>query len=128
MSFSGLLSFLKRIIPDHPKDDICYSVQETIFSVLVEGTERCLSFINSDEVLIVGGVGCNERLQEMMKQMIKERNGKLYSMDETFCIDNGAMIAYTGYLMHKSGFTANYEDCNVTQRFRTDSVIVTWRN
>lgn len=37
-------------------EDICFSFQETVFSILVEGTERCLSLIGSNEVLIVGGV------------------------------------------------------------------------
>ena len=33
-----------------------------------------------------------------MNKMLEERNGKLGAMDERYCIDNGAMIAYTGLL------------------------------
>ena len=40
--------------------------KETVFAMLVEITERAMAHSGSDEVLIVGGVGCNERLQEMM--------------------------------------------------------------
>ena len=127
MSFSGILSFLKNKIGQYSTEDLCYSAQETIFSMLVEGTERCMAFTGSNEVLIVGGVGCNERLQEMMKSMVEARNGILHATDERFCIDNGVMIAYTGLLMAKSNFKAEIEDCDVTQRFRTDSVYVTWR-
>lgn len=130
MSFSGVLAHLMKLIKEnntYSKEDICYSMQETIFSILVEGTERCLSFVGSDEVLIVGGVGCNERLQEMMGKMIEERGGKLYSTDERFCIDNGVMIAYTGYLMYSNGISVDIKDCDVTQRFRTDSVLANWR-
>ncbi|MCA9750435.1 MAG: tRNA (adenosine(37)-N6)-threonylcarbamoyltransferase complex transferase subunit TsaD [Romboutsia sp.] len=127
MSFSGILSHVKKISEKHSKEDLCYSVQETIFSILVEGTERCLSLTGSTEVLIVGGVGCNSRLQEMMENMIKNRKGTLYSMDDRFCIDNGAMIAYTGYLMYKSGIRSTIKECDVTQRFRTDSVEIAWR-
>lgn len=127
MSFSGILSTLKKLVGKESVEDLCYSAQETIFSILVEGTERCLSFVGSDEVLIVGGVGCNERLQEMIGRMIKARNGKLHAMDERFCIDNGAMIAYTGLLMYESGQRFKIEECDVTQRFRTDSVEVLWR-
>jgi N6-L-threonylcarbamoyladenine synthase len=50
-------------------------------------------------VLIVGGVGCNLRLQEMMEIMCCERNAKLFATDMRFCIDNGAMIAQAGYHM-----------------------------
>ena len=33
-----------------------------------------------------------------MNKMLEERKGKLGAMDERYCIDNGAMIAYTGLL------------------------------
>lgn len=128
MSFSGILSYLKNQVDKHSAEDLCYSAQETIFSMLVEGTERCMSFAGSSEVLIVGGVGCNERLQEMMKNMVEARNGKIHATDERFCIDNGVMIAYTGLLMCKSNYKAELKDCDVTQRFRTDTVDVTWRD
>ena len=61
--------------------------------MLVEITERAMAHCGSEEVLIVGGVGCNERLQEMMEIMCKERAAKIYATDMRFCIDNGAMIA-----------------------------------
>lgn len=38
--------------------DLCFSLQETVFSMLVEITERAMAHIGSKEVLIVGGVGC----------------------------------------------------------------------
>jgi len=72
--------------------------------MLVEITERALAHVGSNEVLIVGGVGCNERLQEMMAQMLSQRipPGKLCAMDDRYCIDNGAMIAWAGALMYLS--------------------------
>lgn len=78
--------------------------------------------------MIVGGVGCNERLQEMMGIMCEERGGKLFATDESYCIDNGLMIAHTGAEMFKSGVRMRIEDTFVTQRFRTDEVLVTWRD
>jgi N6-L-threonylcarbamoyladenine synthase len=38
--------------------DLCLSLQETVFSMLVEITERAMAHIGTKEVLIVGGVGC----------------------------------------------------------------------
>lgn len=38
--------------------DLCYSLQETVFAMLVEITERAMAHIGSKEVLVVGGVGC----------------------------------------------------------------------
>ena len=69
--------------------------------MLVETTERAMAHCNSSEVLIVGGVGCNLRLQEMMTIMAKERGGSICAMDDRYCIDNGAMIAYAGLLQYK---------------------------
>jgi N6-L-threonylcarbamoyladenine synthase len=55
--------------------------QETIFAMLVEITERAMAHSESSEVLIVGGVGCNERLQEMMRVMAEERGARLFATD-----------------------------------------------
>lgn len=66
--------------------------------MLVETTERAMAHCGSNEVLLVGGVGCNVRLQQMMAQMAKERGGSVCAMDDRYCIDNGAMIAYAGIL------------------------------
>ena len=76
--------------------DLCYSLQETVFAMLVETTERAMAHCGSNEVLLVGGVGCNKRLQAMMTQMAEERGGSVCAMDDRYCIDNGAMIAYAG--------------------------------
>lgn len=38
--------------------DLCFSLQETVFAMLVEITERAMAHAGGREVLIVGGVGC----------------------------------------------------------------------
>lgn len=38
--------------------DLCFTLQETVFAMLVEITERAMAHVGSKEVLIVGGVGC----------------------------------------------------------------------
>ncbi|MBW0483308.1 hypothetical protein O181_023023 [Austropuccinia psidii MF-1] len=108
-------------------NDLCFSLQETIFAMLVEITERAMAHVGSNEVLIVGGVGCNERLQNMMKTMTDERNGTVFSTDERFCIDNGIMIAHTGLLQFRMGFQTPLAKSSCTQRFRTDEVLIDWR-
>jgi N6-L-threonylcarbamoyladenine synthase len=108
--------------------DLCFSLQETVFSMLVEITERAMAHVGSKEVLIVGGVGCNERLQEMMGIMARDRGGGVFATDERFCIDNGIMIAQAGMLAHKMGLNTPLKDTVCTQRFRTDEVWVKWRD
>ena len=102
--------------------------QESTIAEQVEITERAMAHTNSDDVLIVGGVGCNLRLQQMMDTMCGERGGKLYATDDRYCVDNGAMIAWPGLIAFKSGAVTKLEDTTVTQRFRTDDVYVTWRD
>jgi N6-L-threonylcarbamoyladenine synthase len=85
VSFSGLLTFIEELVtgkknsqtkkqkqenvgkmdtdePPYSREDLCYSLQETIFAMLVEVTERAMAHCGSTEVLLVGGVGCNVRL------------------------------------------------------------------
>jgi N6-L-threonylcarbamoyladenine synthase len=78
-------------------------------------------------VLIVGGVGCNRRLQEMMALMVAARGGMLCAMDHRYCIDNGAMIAQAGVFAWQQGEETALSESSVTQRFRTDAVEVAWR-
>lgn len=127
VSFSGLLSHIEKIAKDYPAEDLCFSLQETAFAMLVETAERAMAHCNSNEILIVGGVGCNLRLQQMVQEMLEERGGHLHAMDERYCIDNGAMIAYTGILQFLTSGTMQLSDCTFTQRFRTDEVDVKWR-
>jgi N6-L-threonylcarbamoyladenine synthase len=39
-------------------EDLCFTLQETVFAMLVEITERAMAHVGSGDVLIVGGVGC----------------------------------------------------------------------
>ena len=134
-SFSGILAVVDQLaaqlLSGKPKplmnaegdelvtrEDLCFSLQETVFSMLVEITERAMAHVGSSQVLIVGGVGCNERLQEMMGLMARDRGGSVYATDERFCIDNGIMIAHAGLLAYATGFTTPFEESTCTQRFR----------
>lgn len=151
VSFSGILSFIEKyakgltangkpkqakraksgenvVEEEYSHEDLCFSLQETIFGMLVETTERAMAHCGSEEVLIVGGVGCNERLQQMMEVMCQERGAKLFATDERFCIDNGLMIAHAGAEMYNAGTRMAFSESTITQRYRTDEVEVTWRD
>ena len=134
VSFSGTLTWVEQNAPKMIKNgtatraDLCMSLQETLFAMLVETTERAMAHCGQKEVLVVGGVGCNLRLQEMLKIMAESRGAKLFATDDRYCIDNGAMIAWTGLLMFKKGHITPVEQADCTQRFRTDEVVVDWRD
>ncbi|GAM86718.1 hypothetical protein ANO11243_047370 [Dothideomycetidae sp. 11243] len=109
-------------------EDLCFTLQETVYAMLVEITERAMAHVGASQVLIVGGVGCNERLQEMMGMMAKDRGGMVFATDERFCIDNGIMIAHAGLVAWKMGFRTALGHSSCTQRFRTDEVLINWRD
>ena len=128
MAFSGILTAcLQHHKNGESIEDICFSVQETCFAMLCEVTERAMAHIEKDEVLLGGGVVQNKRLQEMAGKMAEDRGARMFVPERTVCMDNGAMIAWTGLVMHRAGVKMRIEDTLIDQRFRTDQVDVVWR-
>ncbi|MFP3871865.1 MAG: bifunctional N(6)-L-threonylcarbamoyladenine synthase/serine/threonine protein kinase [Candidatus Natronoplasma sp.] len=125
VEFSGIMT--AALNEDEPLEDLCYSLQETTFAMLTEVTERALAHTRKDEVLLGGGVVQNKRLQEMIRKMTEERDASYHVPEPEFCVDNAAMIAWTGYLMYDSGIFLTVEESHIKQKFRTDEVEVTWR-
>ncbi|MDL2246722.1 bifunctional N(6)-L-threonylcarbamoyladenine synthase/serine/threonine protein kinase, partial [Methanobrevibacter sp. OttesenSCG-928-K11] len=126
-SFSGLLSQSLRLYKNKkPIEDICYSLQETAFSMLVEVTERALSHTQKDEVMLCGGVSANNRLREMLKIMAEEHGAKFYMPEMKYCGDNGAMIAWLGILIYNHFGPLDINESKIIQKFRTDEVTIPW--
>ncbi|MEM2943422.1 MAG: bifunctional N(6)-L-threonylcarbamoyladenine synthase/serine/threonine protein kinase [Methanomassiliicoccales archaeon] len=129
MAFSGILTAALNLYKKGARiEDICYSVQETCFAMLTEVTERAMAHVEKNEVLLGGGVVQNKRLQEMVAKMARDRGASMFVPENKLCVDNGAMIAWTGLIMYKSGIRMDIFDTAVRQRFRTDEVDVCWRS
>ncbi len=126
LAFSGLVSAARE--SQAGIADVCYSLQETAFAMCVEVTERALAHTGKDEVLLVGGVGANRRLQDMLATMCADRGAHLSVPERKYLGDNGAMIAYTGRIMLESGAALPVERSQVNPSFRSDQVLVTWRD
>jgi len=129
VSFGGLLTNLKQKIKSkkYKPEDLAYSVQETVFAMLLEVSERAMAHCNKKELLLGGGVACNKRLQEMAKKMCKDRDAKCFVPENQFLVDNGAMIAWQGIIEYKSGKRMKIKDTIIKPYQRTDEVKVTWR-
>ncbi len=128
VAFSGMLTSAQSYFDSGERiEDICFSVQEIAFAALTEVTERAMAHVGKDEVLLGGGVARNKRLREMIETMAKERGARSFVPRDDLCIDNGAMIAWTGLIMYKSGIETKVEESYIEQRFRTDEVDVKWR-
>ncbi|RMF05143.1 tRNA (adenosine(37)-N6)-threonylcarbamoyltransferase complex transferase subunit TsaD [Candidatus Woesearchaeota archaeon] len=132
LSFGGILTYVKKIINSDDfrsgritKEDLCFSVQETVFAMLTEVSERAMAHCGKKELLLGGGVACNTRLQEMCKIMAEERNAKAFFVPNQFNIDNAAMIAWQGVLQREQ--TISPEEADIDPYERTDDVKVFWR-
>ena len=128
LSFSGLLTAAIQLLKGgkHKLEDICYSLQETAFSMLTEVTERALAHTEKPEVLLTGGVAANKRLQQMLKIIAEEHNARFCVVPKEYALDNGAMIAWTGVLAYKHGLTISIEESVVKRKWRLDEVDVPW--
>ena len=128
MSFSGLLTAaINRLKKGEDRlEDLCYSLQETVFSMVVEVTERALAHTEKKEVLLTGGVAANKRLQEMVRSIAEEHDAMFCAVPSEFAIDNGAMIAWTGVLAFTHGVETPVDESFVKLRWRLDEVEVPW--
>jgi N6-L-threonylcarbamoyladenine synthase len=125
VSFGGLLTNVKAKLKTHKIEDLCFSVQETVFAMLVEITERALAHTGKKQVVLGGGVGCNKRLKEMLSIMCKERGVEFFAPSNEYLVDNAAMIAITASFIQK--------EIAVTESFidpylRTDEVLIEYRS
>jgi len=127
-SFSGLLTAAVNLIKkgEFKLEDLCYSLQETAFSMVTEVTERALVHTEKKEVLLTGGVAANKKLQSMVETIAEEHDAEFCVAPSQFAIDNGAMIAWTGVLAYKCGLVIPIEKSFVKLRWRLEEVEVPW--
>lgn len=127
VNFGGILTKCKQLYDRKQEtvENICFSLQETIFAMLIEISERAMAHTNKKELLLGGGVACNKRLQEMCKTMCKERKAKCFIPENQFLVDNGAMIAFLGSIEHKA--KVKTDNKAILPHWRTDQVEVTWK-
>lgn len=127
VSFGGILTKLKQLIQsgEYTNEQLCYSVQETVFAMLIEISERAMAHCDKKELLLGGGVACNKHLQDMCTQMCEDRGAKSYAPSIPLLVDNAAMIAWTGLRMYKQGRTILPKDACIKPYERTDEVEIT---
>jgi N6-L-threonylcarbamoyladenine synthase/protein kinase Bud32 len=127
-SFSGLLTAAVNLIKkgEYELEDLCYSLQETAFSMVTEVTERALAHTEKKEVLLTGGVAANKRLQSMIEVIAEEHGAEFCVVPSQFAVDNGAMIAWTGILAYEHGLVTPIERSFVKLRWRLEEVEVPW--
>ena len=110
-SFSGLKTFTLNTVNsfDHMNDqdraDIAVAFQEAVVDTVRIKCERALTATGLSTLVIAGGVSANLELRQRLKQLADKKGYRVYYPPHHLCTDNGAMIAYAGYLRLEAGNT-----------------------
>ncbi len=107
-SFSGLKTYALNTLQENgdseqTKADIAYAFQEAVADTFVIKCRRALQETQLNRLVVAGGVSANQRLREKLGQLMRSKRGEVYYPRHEFCTDNGAMIAYVGYLRLAAG-------------------------
>ncbi|RJU88222.1 MAG: bifunctional N(6)-L-threonylcarbamoyladenine synthase/serine/threonine protein kinase [Candidatus Poseidoniales archaeon] len=126
LAFSGLLTAAQRLVENGTElDAVCWSLQEHAFASCVEVAERAMAHTGKSELLLGGGVACNERMRTMSNMMANDREGTSHAPPKMYCIDNGTMIALLGFLELQNR-TTHLNQSGINQYLRTDQTPIQW--
>jgi N6-L-threonylcarbamoyladenine synthase len=95
--------------PDERIGDVCASFQEAVVDVLAQKVERAADATGIRTITLAGGVSANTALRTRLSDLAARRGWKFFSPRMEYCMDNGAMIAYVGWLRLQRGLTSSYD-------------------
>jgi tRNA N6-adenosine threonylcarbamoyltransferase len=109
-SFSGLKTFAMNTVKkesddDQTRADIARAFVDAVVDTFVIKCRRAIKETGLKRLIVAGGVSANTQLRAGLIGLMDGVNEKAYFPRAEFCTDNGAMIAYAGYLRIKAGQT-----------------------
>src|SRR3990167_5305283 len=107
-SFSGLKTAVVTAVQNQTLTpqliaDLAASFEEAAVDVLAIKCEWALEQTGAKRLVVAGGVSANLKLRERLKQLSEKLGMRAYFPRPEFSTDNGAMIAYAGYLRLAAG-------------------------
>lgn len=107
-SYSGLKTAVVVALKELALDaqtvaDVAAAFEDAAVETLVIKCRRALETTNHERLVVAGGVSANKKLRARLQQLAKEKNMKVYFPRPEFSTDNGAMIAYVGWLRLRAG-------------------------
>ncbi|CAK9883886.1 MAG: tRNA N6-adenosine threonylcarbamoyltransferase [Candidatus Erwinia impunctatus] len=111
-SFSGLKTFAANTIRQHDNSpqthaDIARAFEDAVVDTLAIKCQRALKATGFRRLVIAGGVSANHTLRRKMTEVIQRCGGEVFYARPEFCTDNGAMIAYAGWVRIKGGMATD---------------------
>ena len=109
-SFSGLKTHALTTWQDtqqteQDRADIAWAFQEAVVDTMIIKCRRALKQTGLKQLVIAGGVSANQLLRDRLKAACASLGVNVFYPRLAFCTDNGAMIAYAGYLRLQAGHT-----------------------
>jgi N6-L-threonylcarbamoyladenine synthase len=92
-----------------PMADICASFQAAIVDVLVARTMSAALRLGLTEIALVGGVSANSSLRATLRDEAGKRGCRVFTPRNEYCMDNGAMIAYVGWMRLVRGMVSTLD-------------------
>lgn len=108
-SFSGLKTAVALAVKElkdageQVRADVARAFVEAVVDTLAIKCERAIKQTGINRLVAAGGVSANKQLRQELKRMAYETGGRVYYPRPDLCTDNGAMIAYTGYVKISAG-------------------------
>lgn len=108
-SFSGLktaaLTAIRscETLDEQTRSDIAKGFEEAVVETLVTKTIKAAKELHFHSIVIAGGVGANKYLRQRLKESAERENLQVFYPRLSYCTDNGAMVAYAGYLRLNAG-------------------------
>ena len=107
-SFSGLKTAVVTAVQNQPLTprlvaDIAASFEEAAVDVLAIKCEWALEQTGEKQLVVAGGVSANRKLRERLTHLSEKLGVRVFFPRPEFSTDNGAMIAYAGYLRLTAG-------------------------
>lgn len=102
-SFSGLKTHALTTWNQSEKNDqaraeVAKAFQQAVVDTLIIKCKRAIQQTGCNRLVVAGGVGANKALRLALQEWISTIKGQVYFPAMEYCTDNGAMVAYAGWL------------------------------
>lgn len=107
-SFSGLKTHALTLWSGSKQDDkvrsaIAFSFQKAVIETLLIKSTRALAATGYKQLVVAGGVSANKLLRKRFAETLAPMAITPFFPRPEYCTDNGAMVAFAGFLYLKAG-------------------------